>query len=253
MRAKMLSWCAMPLDFALFLLFFATVVPWLGRRRIRLLMNSPQTEKRDRLILYASTILFQWAAVGVIAWRTRAHHITSGQLALAVPNLEFVALISAILCLLVFSNQLFSLRRLSTRPDEIRSSVAQLAMKLFPQDNTERAVFLLLSATVALCEEFIYRGFAQGVLQNWSANRMLEGILGSAALFALAHLYQGPRGLFSTFVVGILFAGIRAWTGSLLPAVLAHFVADSSAGILAPASIRRGLQAVSANILESGK
>lgn len=241
----------MPLDFALILLFFATVVPWLGRRRIRLLMSAPKTEKRDRLILYASTIFFQWIAVGIIAWRTRSHHITTMQLALKVPNVGLVAIISAILCLLVLANQLFSLRRLSTRPDEIRGTIAQLAMKIFPQDNTECAVFLLLSATVAICEEFIYRGFVQGVLQDWSAHRILLGILCSAALFALAHLYQGPRGLFSTFIVGILFAGIRAWTGSLLPAILAHFVADSSAGILAPASIRKGLQAGAGGLNES--
>lgn len=232
---------AMHLDFALILLFFATIVPWLGRRRVRLLLSAPQTEKKDRLALYASTFALQWMAVAVIYWRTKAHHVSLAQLAVAVPNVWPVVFTSALLCILVLLNQVFSLRRLVARPEEIKGFVMQLALKILPQDNSERAAFLVLSATVAICEEFIYRGFALHTLQEWSGNYLAAGIVASAMLFALAHLYQGPRGLFSTFLVGLLFAGIRAWTGSLVPAVLAHFVADSTAGVLAPAGIRRAL------------
>jgi membrane protease YdiL (CAAX protease family) len=57
-------------------------------------------------------------------------------------------------------------------------------------------------------------------------------------MFAVAHLYQGPRGLITTFVVGLLFAAIRAWTGSLLAPLIAHFVADITAGLLAPSRLR---------------
>ena len=62
----------------------------------------------------------------------------------------------------------------------------------------------------------------------------MVGIVGSAAIFALAHLYQGRRGLVSTSVIGLLFSAIRAWTGSLLAPLVAHFVADLAAGLLAP-------------------
>ena len=53
-------------DFALILLFFAIAVPFLGRRRIRQLLAVPETTKRQRLRLYASTIAFQWIAVAII-------------------------------------------------------------------------------------------------------------------------------------------------------------------------------------------
>jgi len=228
----------MHLDFGVILIFFAAVVPWLGRRRVRLLMLAPHTTKGQRLALYASTIVFQWTAVGVILWRSRAHAIAPRQFGWAIPDLPLVSVVSLTLGALIFANQIVSLRKLSHRSGQAATAIPQLALKIFPQDNSERALFLLLSGTVAVCEEFIYRGFAQTVLQSAVAGYVAVGIVGSALLFALAHLYQGKRGLLSTFVIGLVFATVRAWTGSLAPGVVAHFVADASAGLMAPSRVR---------------
>jgi membrane protease YdiL (CAAX protease family) len=95
--------------------------------------------------------------------------------------------------------------------------------------------------TVALCEELIYRGFVQRVFQDWSGDSVIIAVIGSAVFFALAHVYQGRRGLVSTFAIGIVFSTVRAWTGSLLPCVVAHFVADITVGMLAPGRLRAGL------------
>lgn len=225
-------------DFALILLVFATAVPLLGRRRIRQLVAMPETTKRDRLALYASTVAFQWLAAAVVLWRARAHQIVLARLGLAMPKPALTAIVSILLAALVLGNQLFSLRQLATHPEEARGIVPQLALKIFPQDRVERLAFLAVVATVAFCEELIYRGFVQRVLLEWSGGLVLAGILGSAAMFAVAHLYQGRRGLITTLVVGLLFASIRAWTGSLLAPLIAHFIADITAGFLAPARLR---------------
>jgi len=148
---------------------------------------------------------------------------------------------------LLLLNQIASVRRIQPDRGAFRSETVQLALKVFPRDGVERLAFLALVATVSICEEFIYRGFAQYVFQD-SSRFALVGILGSALLFSFAHLYQGKRGLLSTFAVGLLFSGVRAWTGSLVPTVTAHFVADLSIGLLAPRRIqeasrqRRNLQ-----------
>jgi len=89
-----------------------------------------------------------------------------------------------------------------------------------------------------MCEEFIYRGFVQRVFQDWSGGHVVAGIVGSAVFFALAHLYQGRRGISTTIVVGVLFSIVRSWTGSLFPTSIAHFVADFSVGMLAPTKLR---------------
>jgi len=231
----------MPWDFAVILIFLATAVPWLGRRRIRQLLRLPGTTKSDRLQLYASTVASQWIATGVILWRASAHGVPAPKLGLAIPNIAFAATIATLLAALVFANQVVSLRRLKLRPADAQGLLPQLALKIFPQDSAERLAFFAVVTTVALCEEFIYRGFVQHVFLDWAGNIAVVGILATAAMFALAHLYQGRRGLVSTFVVGLLLSAVRAWTGSLLPSLVAHFVADLTAGLMAPARIRSAL------------
>lgn len=228
-------------DFALILLFLGIAVPFLGRRRVLQLMKMSSTTKLDRLSLYASTLAFQWLAAGVILWRTSAHEIRISQLGLAIPNPALVVTVSVVLSALILLNQIMGLRRLVAQPDRIQGILPQLALKLFPQDDVERLAFFALVATVAVCEELIYRGFVQRVFQDWSRGSVIIAVLGSAVFFAVAHLYQGRRGLISTLTIGLLFSTIRAWTGSLLPCVVAHFVADITVGILAPGRLRAAL------------
>ena len=235
---KMFSSDMMHWDFALILIFFSTAVPLLGRRRIRQLMRMPETTKRDRLTLYASTVAFQWFAVAVILWRVNTNQILFARLGLAIPAPVPTVIVSIVLAALVLANQLFSLRRLTTHPAEARGILPQLALKIFPRDSVERLAFFAVVVTVAVCEELIYRGFVQRVFEDWSGGLIVVGVFGSAGMFAVAHLYQGPRGLITTFVVGLLFAAIRAWTGSLLAPLIAHFVADITAGLLAPSRLR---------------
>ena len=221
-------------DFALILLFLGIAVPLLGRRRVRQLMQRPATSKEDRLTLYASTIAFQWIASGIILWRTAAHGISAAQLGLGIPRPLITLALTIGLVALLLLNQIFGLKKLATQPAANQGLVPQLARKLFPQDHIERLAFFALVVTVAVCEEFIYRGFVQRVVQSLSAGSVYVAVIGSASFFAFAHLYQGRRGLISTFAVGLLFSVTTAVTLSLIPSIAAHFVADFAAGILAP-------------------
>jgi uncharacterized protein len=225
-------------DFALILIFLGVAVPILGRRRIRQLLDSPETSKMDRLSIYASTIAFQWLATVVILWRTRAHGISVAQLGVALPRPALAITVALVLAALISVNQIYSLRRLFKAPSEIQGVLPQLALKLFPQGDVERLIFFALVLTVAMCEEFIYRGFVQRVFQDWSGGHVIVGVAGSAIFFALAHLYQGPRGLATTVIVGTIFSGVRAFAGSLLPTFVAHFIADFYIGMLAPSRLQ---------------
>jgi uncharacterized protein len=233
----------MPWDYALILSFFSIAVPLLGLRRIRHLMRLPETTQRNRLALYASTVAFQWFAFAVIFWRVRAHRIPLLDLGLGVPRPGLTAIVTILLSVFVLAYQLASLRMISTHPEFVRGTVPQLALKIFPQDSTERVAFFAVVVTVAICEEWIYRGFAQRVFQDFSGGMILAGIAGSAVMFALAHLYQGPRGVATTFIVGVLFSIIRVWTGSLVAPLVAHFITDIVAGFLSPPRFRKALAA----------
>ncbi len=228
-------------DFALILGVLAFVVPVMGRRRVRALLALPDTTKLDRLSIYASTITFQWVAAALILWRTIRHGITPAQLGICLGHGYLVFATSVVLSLLLLINQIASVSRIKSDSSAFRSETVQLALKVFPRDAIEQLSFAALVTTVAACEEFIYRGFAQYVFQDWF-HSLLIGVLGSALLFSFAHLYQGKRGLVSTFAVGLLFSGIRAWSGSLIPTIAAHFVADLSIGLLAPRYIQEALR-----------
>ena len=199
-------------DFALILGVLAFVVPVIGRRRVRALLALPDTTKLDRLSIYASTIAFQWLAAALIFWRTIHHGIVPAQLGVTLGRGYITITMSVVFeLLLLLINQIASVRRIKSDPSALRSETVQLALKVFPRDGIERLAFLALVTTVAICEEFIYRGFAQYVFQDWSGF-LLVGVLGSACCFRLRTSIKVRRGLVSTFAVGLLFSGVRAWS-----------------------------------------
>ena len=224
----------MPWDFAIILFVLGVLVPWRGAARIKQILARPRLGTSDRLALYASTVAFQWFAVGVTAWRCHARGVTAPHLALAFPEPELTVATTLALTLLLGGSQLYSLRRLARLPTDYHGFLHHMARKVMPQNSVETLAFVALVATVALCEEFLYRGFVFAVVQDAAHDSRLLAALGSSALFAVAHLYQGHRGLRSTFVVGLMFAGTRTLTGSLAPSIVAHLVADLIAGLGAP-------------------
>ena len=231
----------MPWDFALILVLLGVVVPWRGAVRVRRLLRQPQLSTADRLALYASTIAFQWFATGIVLWRSIARGISLSQLALAIPKPELTLILAVAVSALVVTNQIVAIRRLSKMPPDRHGILGEMARKVMPQNMVESLAFVALVTTVALCEEFIYRGFVQAIFEN-AAGSAVAGIVASAIFFSTAHLYQGKRGLATTLFVGLIFAGIRVWTGSLIPTMAAHFAADLCAGLIGAKWLRVPLQ-----------
>jgi membrane protease YdiL (CAAX protease family) len=223
----------MPWDFALILVVLGVVVPWRSAARFRSLLARERIDTMDRLVLYATTIAFQWLAVAVVVWRVLARGLDAASLRIAIPDAELVSASAAGLSLLVAANQWYSLKRLARLPAARRGMMGRIATRLMPQNTVERLAFLGLVVTVALCEEILYRGFVLSVVER-ALDSSLAGLLGSSMLFGLAHLYQGGRGMRTTTFVGVVFGGATLWTGSILPAIAAHLVADLVVGLGAP-------------------
>jgi uncharacterized protein len=226
-------------DFALILLALAVIVPWRGAVKVHQLLARPSLETSDRLTLYATTIAFQWAITALIIWRSLARGVSLDALGLAIPNAAFVAGVSAGLSALLVANQVIGLRILARSTTRPQSFVFQMATRIMPQNLVESLAFTALVATVALCEEIIYRGFALAVFTHAARDSVVFGVVLSSILFAVAHAYQGRRGVIQTFVVGLIFAALRIWTGSLVPTMAAHLCADLVAGLAAPRFFRR--------------
>lgn len=229
----------MPWDFALILLALAVLVPWRGAARVRQWLSLPQLSSMDRLAVYASTLAMQWGVTALVGWRCYERGVGLQDLGLALPDAALTAAASLILAIVLARTQFASLQQLARQPREKQGFLGEMARKLLPQDTVEALAFSGLAVTVALCEEFIYRGFAWAAIREASGGSEWAALAGSSLLFGVAHAYQGRRGIVVTTVAGLIFGGARMWTGSLVAPMVGHLVADLVAGIAAPRLLRR--------------
>src|SRR5260370_1042740 len=219
----------MPLDIWLIFFVLGVILQWRGQMRMKKLLAMPHVSTTERLVLYASTIAFQWVAVSVVAWRAWVHGFTPSQLGLTIHDRSRILVSGVIGALLIAALQWLNLRRVGKLPVEARGSLQALAERILPQSTVELLPYLALAITAGLCEEFLYRGFAMAVLvhvglQAWAA------VLVSSVLFGLAHSYQGRGGIVMTLVIGLLLGTSRLAYDSLVPAIFWHSAVDVVAG-----------------------
>lgn len=126
--------------------------------------------------------------------------------------------ITGMFCLIVFYFSLSSLRYLGvTAPD---FSALSLTHHLF---------FSTIGALIpGISEELYFRGFLMSRFRDLSPTLL---IVLSSVSFALWHV-NSPSYLFHTFIIGLILGFTVYRTKRLLPAIIAHTVANACAGML---------------------
>jgi membrane protease YdiL (CAAX protease family) len=223
----------MPWDIALIFFVLGVVLPWRGRARMKKLLAMPQVGTLERLVLYASTIAFQWLAVAVVAWRVWAHGYSREQVGLAINGQAKILTASVLGGAIIATLQWLNLRRMGRLPVSARGPLQAIAARIFPRSTVELLAFLALALTAGLCEEFLYRGFAMAALTRLGSPDWVA-VLISSILFGLAHLYQGRGGFLSTLVIGTVFGVARIAYDSLIPVTFWHAALDLIAGVAGP-------------------
>lgn len=199
-------------------------------------MRDPLILTLPRLKLYVSAVLSEWifAAFGVLAVRVAGLGISD--IGLRGLSLESFAIWTGVLAVISAGGLglLLLLERRGWWPDE-----PELVYLLIPRTAVEKAWGVLLVApTAALVEEFIYRGYLFAIVARALGSIGWAWALSSAA-FGLAHLYQRPNGMIRAAVLGALLAWPVVRTGSLYPAIAAHFLIDAAAlGWLGPRMLK---------------
>jgi len=221
----------LPWDFVLIFLALGVIVPWRGAIRVRELLRRTDLETADRIAIYATTIAFQWIAAGLAAWRCYARGWSPGQLGIssARPASQLFAGVSVALVLATV--QFFGIRRVREIPPNHRGRLYEITQRLLPRTALESLPFVALVCTVSICEEFLYRGFAFGVLYALFDRSIVAAAILSSVLFGIGHLYQGAKGATAASILGLVLAGVRAWTGSIVPAIVIHLAVDLVAGL----------------------
>jgi CAAX protease family protein len=96
-----------------------------------------------------------------------------------------------------------------------------------------RAGFSLI--VVGFVEEFVFRGFVFDRLAKAFGAGALAwtlALLGQAALFGLAHAYQGAEGMLFTGAVGFVFGAVFLLAGrNLWPVIVAHAAFDAARSV----------------------
>jgi membrane protease YdiL (CAAX protease family) len=100
----------------------------------------------------------------------------------------------------------------------------------------EIALGLALVTIAALAEETIFRGYLLLRFQG-AGLRPLAAALLASVIFSLGHGYEGAAGAVTVGAMGLVFALIYLWRGSLVAPVIMHFLQDFT-GIVLPALLR---------------
>jgi uncharacterized protein len=191
-----------------------------------LTMRDPQIRTLPRRSLYLSAVLSEWifAALAIVAAGIaglEAHDVGLRP----VPAGSFIAWTLALVAISAAGLAgLWLLEQRGWWPDE-----PELVYLLMPRTAAEKAWALLMVApTAALAEEFLYRGYLLVIMARLLHSAGWAWAVSSAA-FGLAHIYQRPLGAMRAAALGALLAWPVMRTGSLYPAITAHFLIDAAA------------------------
>jgi uncharacterized protein len=186
-----------------------------------------QTPKH--LLFYLVTMAWEWLIFGYIYWGLRRRGKEFRNIAgerWKSPAIFFMDVGISVGFWIVAAIVLFGAVRLVPAP-----GMQEAARRLAPNGLLESLVWVALSITAGICEETIFRGYLQRQLVAWFRN-VPFGVLLSAVLFGLGHIYQGIRATYTIGVYGLLFGMLAELRGNLRPGMLVHAWHDSITGLL---------------------
>jgi len=105
-----------------------------------------------------------------------------------------------------------------------------------PTSARERWLFAAVALSAGICEEVVYRGWLLFALHREFALTGAAALLAAAVLFGLAHSYQGPLGILSATLAGVLMCVLYVGTGTLLVPIVLHSLIDLRFALLPAAS-----------------
>ncbi len=179
----------------------------------------------SKLGLYAWNILAEWSLVAWCIWIMLRNGLTLSDLGEGLESPLRALLVSGVLVVIVVVVGIISKSQAKKAdPERLRKATSGFS-RLLPLTSTERAVWVPLSFTAGVCEEFLYRGW---LLQLFAAvfGSLWIGLILYSIVFGFAHSYQGRKGIIGTGVMGAIFGGIFVLSRSLLPGQLLHGFID---------------------------
>lgn len=183
---------------------------------------------QSRAASYVATIAYEWLLFGLAAWGISLgggsiRSLIGGRWA----TLKlFLRDLGIGVIFLIGSNVILAGLSAVLRPGPNANIV-----RMLPHSRIEIALWVVLSLSAGICEEFVTRGYLQqqfgGLLKNATAGLVAQGVV-----FGAAHAYQGPKRMLTIAVLGCMYGWLAQWRQSLRPGMLSHFLQDAIGGII---------------------
>ena len=177
---------------------------------------------------YLVTIACEWLLFGLAAWGVRLGGVSISSVIggrWSTPKL-FLRDLGIGALFLVSSNVVLAGLSAVLHPGP-NANIA----RMLPHGRIEIALWVFVSLSAGICEEFVTRGYLQqqlgGILKSVTAGLLAQGII-----FGAAHAYQGPKLMFTITVLGCMMGWLAQWRQSLRPGMLSHFLQDAIGGIV---------------------
>jgi len=113
---------------------------------------------------------------------------------------------------------------------DVDADTARTVARVGPHGAVEVVLWVLVSLSAGICEEFVFRGYLMRQFAAWFKSWPL-GLLMSAVVFGIGHAYQGIGPVLTIVVHGISFGLVALLTRRLVPGMTAHAVEDIVAGL----------------------
>jgi len=110
------------------------------------------------------------------------------------------------------------------------SSSAAVSVYTPPRRPLEVLLWIAVSISAGISEEFAFRGYLQRQFGALTGSRWIAVIM-QAVLFGVAHSYEGWRAAIHIISFGLIFGLIAIWRKSLRPGIIAHAWTDIMAGL----------------------
>jgi len=222
---------------ALLLAAYALVgEPILGRRWYARLGREREHDGGALLRFYRLTLSIEWSWTALVAIViVVAPGLTPAAIGIQLPGgrylPETLALTGYLVVIIAASTVV--LRRRSAAGKSVPGQSAVAAM--LPRTPAERRLALAVSLSAGLCEEALYRGLLIALVVDIFGLSVVAAAVVAVGVFAVAHSYQGLKGVLGTGLLGALLAAGYVATGSLLLPIIIHVLVDLRGLVLVPA------------------
>ncbi len=115
------------------------------------------------------------------------------------------------------------------RPTNLIHKQAAVAA-IAPHNFGELPLWILVSVTAGVCEEFLFRGYLLQQFRRWFGS-VAPAIGLSTLIFACMHFYEGSAAVIQIGGLGAFYAAIAVRRGNLRHVMIAHFFQDAITGV----------------------